>query len=49
MLEAESGTEASVGMMLVREDIASVRVVVQDSATDAVLTQSDEIPLKLGI
>jgi hypothetical protein len=45
----QPGTEASVGVMLTREDCASVRVVVQDPATDAVLGQSDEIPVRLGI
>ena len=49
VLQVESGTEASVGMMLMPGDMKSVRVVVQDPATNAVLTQSDEIPLKLGI
>ncbi|WPL19903.1 PglZ domain protein [Thiorhodovibrio winogradskyi] len=35
--------EASIGMMLMKETPAKVRVVVQDPATDAVLAQSDEI------
>src|SRR5207247_3379805 len=33
----EPGTEASVGVMLLRDDSRSVRLVVQDPATDAVL------------
>ncbi len=45
----QPGTEASVGVMLTREDRETVRVVVQDPATDAVLGQSDEIPVRLGI
>jgi hypothetical protein len=36
-------------MMLTRDDCTSVRVVVLDPVTDAVLDQSDELPVKLGI
>jgi hypothetical protein len=35
--------------MLTREDCETVRIVVQDPATDAVLGQSDEIAVRLGI
>ena len=35
--------------MLTRDDCKSLRVVALDPATDAVLDQSDEIPVKLGI
>ncbi len=45
----QPGAEASVGVMLIRDDCASVRLVVQDPATDAVLGQSQEIPVRLGI
>lgn len=45
----EPGAEASVGVMLLRDDCTSVRLVVQDPATDAVLGSSDEIPVRLGI
>ena len=45
----EPGAEASVGVMLLREDCTSVRLVVQDPATDAVLGSSGEIPVRLGI
>jgi hypothetical protein len=45
----QPGTEASVGVMLTREDSETVRIVVQDPATDAVLGQSDEIPVRLAI
>ena len=45
----EPGIEASVGMMLLRDDCESVRLVVQDPATDAVLGESGEIPVRLGI
>ncbi|MEM8996625.1 MAG: PglZ domain-containing protein, partial [Acidobacteriota bacterium] len=41
--------EASVGLMLGRDDIESVRVVIQDSDTDAVLAESEEIPVRLSI
>jgi hypothetical protein len=45
----EPGTEASVGVMLLRDDCESVRLVVQDPATDAVLGSTGEIPVRLGI
>jgi hypothetical protein len=35
--------------MLLREDCTSIRLVVQDPATDAVLGSSGEIPVGLGI
>ena len=43
------GVEASVGMMLLRDDCPSVRLVVQDPATDAVLGESGDIPVRLSI
>jgi len=43
------GKEASVGMMLTREDCKTIRIIIQDPTTDAVLYQSEEIPVKLGI
>ena len=43
------GAEVSVGLMLTRDDCQSVRIVVLDPATDAVLAQSDDIPVQLGI
>lgn len=43
------GAEASIGLMLTRDDCQKVRVVVQDPATDAILDQSEEIPVRLGI
>jgi hypothetical protein len=43
------GTEASVGLMLTRENCENLRVVVVDPSTDAVLDQSAELPVKLGI
>ena len=49
ILRVEQGKEASVGLMLTRDDCKTVRVVVQDPATDAVLDQSEELPVRLGI
>jgi hypothetical protein len=49
LMHVQPGTEASVGLMLTRDDCQKVRIVVLDPATDAVLDQSDEIPVKLGI
>lgn len=42
-------SEANVGIMLTVEDCKSVRLVVQDPATDAVLAPPVEIPVRLGI
>lgn len=49
ILRVRPGAEASVGLMLTRDDCASVRVVIQDPATDAVLDQSEDLPVRLGI
>jgi hypothetical protein len=49
VLTMEPGSEANVGVMLTVEDCESVRLVVQDPATDVVLAQSEEIPVRLGI
>ena len=45
----QPGTPSSLGLILVRDDAKKVRIVVQDARTDAVLTRSREIPVKLGI
>ncbi|MGV8073350.1 MAG: PglZ domain-containing protein [Syntrophobacteraceae bacterium] len=45
----KAGEKVSVGLMLSAQGCASLRVVIQDPATDAVLAQSDELPIKLGI
>ena len=42
-VQLEPNNEVSVGMMLTNETIKSVRIIVQDPATDAVLAESDEI------
>jgi hypothetical protein len=49
IMHVPPGTEASVGLMLTRDDCPQVRIVVQDPTTDAVLAHSDAIPVKLGI
>jgi PAS domain-containing protein len=49
ILRVEQGKEASVGLMLTRDDCKTVRVVAQDPVTDAVLEQSEELPVRLGI
>ncbi|RME21154.1 MAG: PglZ domain-containing protein [Deltaproteobacteria bacterium] len=43
------GRTASIGMMLMRDDVAEFRVVAQEPDTDAVLAQSNEIAVKLGM
>ena len=48
-LQIASGAQVTVGLMLTRDDCEAVRVVVQDPVTDAVLDQSGELPVKLGI
>ena len=49
VLRVAASSEADVVLMLTRDDCAAVRVVVLDPTTDAVLEQSDEIPVSLGI
>lgn len=49
VLRIKPGTEASVGLMLTCDNCPSLRVVVQDPTTDAVLQESEEIPVKLGM
>lgn len=48
-VKLELGKKASVAMVLKREDCEKVRVVVQDPETDAVLAESNPIPVRLGI
>jgi hypothetical protein len=43
----EQGKKAMVGMILDRDDCDRVRVVIQDPATDAVLAQSADLPVRL--
>jgi len=49
ILCVEPNAEANVGMMLTNSDCESIRIVILDPENDAVLAQSDEIPVKLGI
>ena len=49
VLHVKRNSEANVGMMLTRDDCDSVRVVVLDPVTDAVMDQSEELPVRLGI
>jgi hypothetical protein len=49
LLHVTPNTEASLGLMLLRDDCASVRVVVVDPLTDAVLAQSAALPVSLAI
>jgi hypothetical protein len=49
VLGVTADTEASVGLMLTRDDYQTVHVVVQDAATVAVLDQSEEILVKLRL
>jgi hypothetical protein len=49
LLHVTRNTEASVGLMLLRDDCSSVRVVVVDPLTDAVLAQSAALPVSLAI
>ncbi len=44
----QPGKKAGVGMLLENEDCKTIRVMIQDPATDAVLAQSDDIPVNLG-
>ena len=43
------GTPARVGFLLPRQDVPFVQIVLQDPTTDALIAQSDEIPVNLGI
>jgi PglZ domain len=49
ILSLAAGDKASVGLMLTRDDCKTLRVVVLDPTSDAVLAQSDDIPVKLAI
>ncbi|MFM9960654.1 MAG: PglZ domain-containing protein [Planctomycetaceae bacterium] len=45
----QPGKPATVAMLLRREDCPSIRIAVLDPATDAVLVQSEEITVRLGV
>jgi len=49
LVRLRPGEEASVGLMLTREDCELARIVVLDAVGDALLAQSADIPIRLGI
>jgi hypothetical protein len=49
LLHVKPNTEARVGLMLLRDDCASIRVVVVEPLTDAVLAQSAALPVSLAM
>jgi hypothetical protein len=49
VIKLPPGQPVSVAMMLTKEGLTSVQIVAQDPSTDAVMGQSDELPVKLGI
>ena len=49
ILLVQPGKPANVAMMLARDEFKTIRIVAQDPATDAVLAQSGDIDVKLGI
>lgn len=49
ILRVKTRGEVSVGLMLTEEGHETVRIVVTDALTDAVLDQSRDLPVKLGI
>lgn len=44
----QPGKKAGVAMILENEDCKNIRVMIQDPATDSVLSQSNDIPVSLG-
>ena len=44
----QPGKQAGVAMILENEDCKTIRMIIQDPATDGVLAQSDDIPVELG-
>lgn len=49
VLMVQPGKPANVAMMLTRDEFKKIRIVAQDPATDAVLGQSGDIEVKLGM
>lgn len=45
----QPGKPASLGLILVRDEAKTVSIVVQDARTNAILTRSRDLPVKLGI
>ena len=44
----QPGKKAGVAMILENEECKIIRVIIQEPATDGVLAQSEEIPVRLG-
>jgi hypothetical protein len=49
IVQLTPGTPARVGFLLRRQHVPFVQIVLQDPATDALIAQSDEIPVNLGM
>ena len=49
IVQVTPGKEASVGLMLKRDECDSLRIVVQDPQTDAVMARSKMTDVRLGI
>lgn len=49
LVTLKPGVEASVGMMLTKDDCKEVKVIIQDPETDQVWVQSSSLPVQLGL
>ena len=49
VIRVAANTEVSAVVMLADDKCPSVKILLQDVRTDAVLAQSEEIPVKLGV
>jgi hypothetical protein len=49
MVQVTPGSTVNVGLMLTRDDCAAVRIVVLHPESDAILAQTNDIPVKLSI
>ena len=49
MVRVTPDSDASVGIMLIRDDCPSVRIVVLDPESDAILAQTGDIPVRISI
>ncbi len=49
VIQAKPGSKADIVLILTRDDCSTVRVVALNPTTDAVLAQTDDLPVKLGI
>lgn len=48
VIQLERGSDVNLGLLLTRDDVSSIRIVIVDAATDALIVQSDDIPVRLG-